>query len=332
MFTDQSDHLRITSAGVIETCVGEHIMNAFPETTPMPASSVLNYHINEACRINPSYEVLMLRVFHFNDNWHIATRRKLDAFDSYWANSTSIGEQFESVVESILGAGPESLDAFLQSLDTQKRYFFLIPLTGQQKIKKEGCTDVFWLAGTEQEGRLDFEVEKEPKNAWSYLPRLKFDSSEEMKTWIYKQYKTTNITGVMLIYPGHHLRVMHPEYYRLFHLRDNSPNLPEQFLTLMKREFKGEITKADLNMFKKHFELKDFAHIFLCKIAMIHDIYMRRYIHKEYVHTTALLHSVLCKCHKQYLQTHARVTKNTVLEILLKNYDARALVKIATEH
>ena len=45
----------------------------------------------------PCFDGTLIRAFHHNGRWHLATRKKINAFNSHWTQSQSFGELFEEI-------------------------------------------------------------------------------------------------------------------------------------------------------------------------------------------------------------------------------------------
>ena len=68
---------------------------------------------------NPCFDGTLIRAFYFNDKWHLATRKKIDAFKSSWTQSQSFGELFEEISKA-------EVEYLTYSLNQNFSYSFLL--------------------------------------------------------------------------------------------------------------------------------------------------------------------------------------------------------------
>ena len=67
----------------------------------------------------PCFDGTLIRAFYHGDKWHLATRKKINAFNSHWTQSQSFGELFEEISKT-------KAEFLNYSLDKKFAYSFLL--------------------------------------------------------------------------------------------------------------------------------------------------------------------------------------------------------------
>ena len=67
----------------------------------------------------PCFDGTLIRAFYHNQKWQLATRKKINAFDSHWSESLSFGELFENISKT-------PVEYLIYSLDENFAYSFLL--------------------------------------------------------------------------------------------------------------------------------------------------------------------------------------------------------------
>ena len=344
MIIDQSNFLRINN-GIIETHRGKRVIGTLPTTekvvvTDDNALSQLTFPLVAY----GSYEVMMIRVYYTGEDepeedgrWHISTRCKLDAYESYWANDISIGEQFERVVEQRVGVSEMGLDIFLESLDIRKGYFFLISLTDKQVTGNiTNPENGLWLAGIEENGKITLDIEVDEKDdhpwskAWDILPKYEFKHPEDLKHCVLHQYDGASLTGVTICQNDKFIKVVHPEYYRLMLLRNNEPNIYKRALEIMGDIQLKRRPMAELHDFTtQHHCLKWFVKDVWRMVALLHKTYLAKYVQRRTIsYLPSCQYALLKKCHEQYLKHRVRITKDVMMSVLFTFFQANVILKM----
>jgi hypothetical protein len=311
MITDQSDNLRVNN-GVIETHSGERVIGCFPEVERISMNDAddLTFPLS----VFPSYEVSLIRVYQFQGEWKISTNKKLDAYDSYWSSEFSFGWKFDRLVQKLTEMPEIGLDVFLKSLCPAKGYFFLIPLEGTQRTgnAREHTKDKIWLAGIEEGGQINLDTNEAP-NIWSTLSRVVFETPSELKKYIEEGYKHDDppLTGAMLCDSKKHIRILHPEYLRLYELRKNEPNIYKRYLEI-------ENQQDSKQFFNQHIRyLSPFARDLHSFIIYLHGKYLERYVQRKFQMLPSKVHAVIKTCHGEYLKDRTnRITRARLRDIL----------------
>lgn len=330
--TDQSSKLRIVR-GVIETHDGKKIVGTFPDSIEkVPINEQSLSSIKFPLTAFHSYEVAMIRVYFFNDEWHLSTSRKLDAFDSYWASSVSFGRQFELLIERISGISELGLDTFLHSLDKNKKYIFLSPLQYDQRCgtTQPAPKDIFWLAGV-QTGDGDIVIEPtEDKNLWSILPKTVFETSSELLDYFNNQPASNiELTGFMVCAKDKFVRLVGEDYLYRFNLRNNEPDVRKRYLEII-----ASNNQPDNDIFYDQHKdtLQPFCKDLDALVVYAHSKYIERFIHKKYHILPKRIHVLLKACHGEYIKDRTtRITVDRIEAILIATFPPRFILNILEE-
>jgi hypothetical protein len=328
-----SSQLKIVK-NVIKDGSGNVIVDCFPENVEkIVASADTLSTVTFPITVYPSYEVALLRVYFYNDEWHISTTKKIDAFSSYWSSDKSFGRLFEEEVEAAADMPEIGLDVFLQSLDKTIRYFILIPLRGSQRSGSEKDTPkgTFWLAGIQRAGSADIDLHPAiDQNLWRALPQITFETASDFLECIKNSSdEPAELTGFMLCEKHKFTRFVTSEYLYRCSLRNNEPNLYKRCLELLNT---GKETDIGI-FYEQHKNLLDpfFARINNL-ISFLHSKYIERYIKKEYQIISKRFHVLIKTFHEEYIKSNfTRITQDKIKDILLYRFPARFVLNTLAE-
>lgn len=269
-----------------------------------------------------AYEAIegtLIRVFYFNEEWKVCTSSRLDAFACHWSAPFSFGEQFEEYASVISGV---PLEVFLCSLDTQKKYFFILPTedtnriakfpdpSDQEKIYLIGIEDTegVLLRGEELENAMLEEV-----NIWQFPKKVVIDSYETLFNVV--EFHETNL----IMFNGSEVvKLIGSEYSRRVGIRNNEPDVLLRYVQLyLKKDSREEMDYMQVMYPEMNFvELVDRGILELTRF--IHKKYLVRYIKKEYVNVPKVYFEIMRLCHELHVNENVVVTKQVVTEIILK--------------
>lgn len=258
-----------------------------------------------------SIESTLIRVYHFDDEWHLSTSSKIDAYQSSWAEKDSFGIQFEQIVENISGT---PFDVFLNSLDPSIKYFFLLPTRGLNRLGKrpEEETNEIYLVGIElEDGTIKhgnkFDLER---NLWSFLDEYTITSYEELLDLVCKQQKN------IIIYDSDRLiKCISDEYKQRCELRNNEVDVQIRYIQLLQTD--PEKCKAFVKLYPKENFFSEIDHYLNLIVVFIHKSYMKRYVKKEYVKIPKHYYQIMKTCHQQYLSSFEKTTFPKVWKIIM---------------
>lgn len=307
-----------TFKGIILNHKDEHVMKNFPipQDYIFPAD-IEQFVSNVGSDIYPlqvfaAVEGTLIRVYFYNNHWHISTSSRIDAYTSFWSIRQSFGSQFEEYVTEISGT---PLEVFLCSLDKDKKYFFLLPTTGTNRLGKlfvEDEVKKIYLVGYEDQNqniicgsKLDYE-----HNVWSYLDQYSVESLEQLQHVVHEQQQ-----NVIMYIKDKVVKCVSEEYKKRCDLRNNEPNIIYRYIELLKEQ------SEYLEDFKQMYPEVNFSgyverRLFLMS-KYIHSNYIARYIKKEYVLLPKIYFHIMKKCHQFFLDTHEKTTLEKVQDMIM---------------
>lgn len=316
---------------IFETDTGKLLMRGFPYTPEYTHNhSNLQAIVGglDKYRLTYSYEGTVVRVFYYNDKWHVATTKKLDAKNSYWAmKNVSFEELFRSAIDCTIqnpngilkqymqerGAEFFSYDTFFDTLDRTRQYMFLIrPLCENRIVSFFDPAIPVLHVGTfiNHIYTLDdyIGIQKPVE-----LPEIK--SVEELTT-IVSNLDPFYAQGILLIGNESMYKVVSQKYAYLYNLRGNQANLEYRYLQLKKED--PQLLPDFLTLYPEcfgyNFSSVDAKVDKLAKV--IFDSYMNRYIHKKYVVLPQPMFIFMSKVHNTFIETKTKTTLEKVKSML----------------
>jgi hypothetical protein len=300
-----------------------------------------------------AHEGALIRMFFFDGKWYVSTCRKLDAFRSKWSSSDSFGVMLEKALLAELGhnillselfhqrsdkSDMSALNVFKSSLDVNKQYMFLVRNNDDNRIVCNAPIEpTVYHVGTFEHDKLDLDK----KCLISQPKKLEITNHVQLADYI-KGCDYTQIQGIICFGPNEiQLKVITPEYQRLFKVRGNEPSIKFRYLQLrtdpdMVRELCHLYPKCDV--FIKEYE-KNISTI----CAGIYKAYVDRFIRKQFVVVSKEEYYVVKQCHAWYMsdRENRRVTLPIVLNFLnqqpavclnrmIKNYKTRIAIQPPT--
>lgn len=271
-------------------------------------------------------EGTLIRVYFFDDKWIVSTNSRLDAEISFWSGKLSFGKQFEEYIISISG---KSFEEFLGSLDTFKKYFFILPTTGLNRIGKKWQANeskVVYLVGVEFGERFLYGKEllamKLENICWSYLTEYSIDNYDMLLELV----RDKNIN--LIWYEGDKvIKCISEDYNKRCLVRNNEQNLVYRYIQLLKDPEQKETLEELKNMYPEfRFSLLVDRKINSI-VNYIHSNYVARYIKKEYVLLPKTFFIVMKKCHQRYIDTKEKTTLQEVRKVLFEQ-DTKLLVSM----
>jgi hypothetical protein len=237
-----------------------------------------------------SYEGTFIRLFYTNDKWYCSTHRKINAFKSKWSSKNSFGSIFVSSVEN---ATNSSYDSFLDSLNTENQYIFLLQNNLENRIvcETKEIPNVYHI-GT----YVNFKFTLDDNLSIPKPTSLTFETKEEILTFVNSiNYKEQQ--GIIAINKNgeNSFKILNSTYQEYFKTRGNEPNIEFRYLQI----------RRNISMVKKLVELypdyeerfKEIENILSLIANHILQSYVRRFIKKEYVSVPKNMYSVIVECH-----------------------------------
>lgn len=216
------------------------------------------------CRVTKSIEGPVIIVFHHKDQWYISTNRKLNAFKSYWADSTSrFGLTFAYGVFRKLaktdllklqladvGVIKKELDkVFDEYLDRSNRYIFIQPPTHHERLVTTPSDehpipihvatfkyqDVTPAPGVDRLTKID--PKDVPKVAFANYPTV-YDLRKSRNPYKYvcalaNKIDPNKAQGILIEIPnGPFIKILNPEYHHRLRVRGDAPSLKHRYMQL----------------------------------------------------------------------------------------------------
>lgn len=322
---NNSDPMIKESRGLIKDKEGNTICKSFGYTDEYTSDDILD----EGFEWNNwtwfySYESTLLRLFHHKDRWYLSTHKKLDAFKSRWSCKQTFGDLFVDYMNEIFNH-PQVMEYLTSHLDVSNRYFFILKSNPQNRIV---CHSYFHqrksrvlLAGWfKEDGEFVFHS---PDDTDSIVlkqiqapERIEHDGSSLKEKIL--QLNIFQYQGIIGFNKTNHstIKILHPEYKRLYDIRGNNPNLRFRYLELRNDP---EKVKLLYYLYPKYSELFDEYENTLFKIArLIYKYYVQRYIRKLYITLPKEEYGLMKKCHEWYMKdrSHHRIFTQTILDFM----------------
>lgn len=281
-----------------------------------------------------SEEGTFIRLFYNNENskWYISTHRKLDAFNSRWGSekSPSFGEIFTN---SISKFGYESLDALTSLFDKSYTYMFLIRNTLQNRIVSNPPQDtdesVYFIGCMScNDQNSHFSFESPVSFNFSKQNELAFETWDQVfdyvkntdplkKQGVIGFYKDSNDSNDSKDYK--HFKILNSTYQLHSKVRGNEPDICYRYLQVRSNPVYSKMMYDNypehINSFLKYENL-------IIQIAKnIHNAYIHRFIHKNYVVVSKEEYRIVTECHGWHIsdRQNNKVSFSYVLSVLNKD-------------
>lgn len=346
LILEMTDRLKImfSKDGTKKGLICSHDDTLLVDTFPIPMEYALPSESEsfQATETIPTvvYEAIegtLIRVYQFEDQWHLSTSSRLDAYACSWSAPMTFGDQFEEYVSIISGV---PLDVFLCSLDPQLKYFFILPTEDTNRIGKypdPSEVEKIYLVGLQdQTNRLfwgeSLQALELDKNIWTFPDRVQIDGSFERllhlmqtseKNYIFYE-SSEGIEGVEEILKI--VKCCTDEYASRVHIRNNEADIILRYLQLQV----GKDVDANLiHYFQCMYPEYPFEQIIEEGIAKatrhIHKKYISRFIRKEYVNVQKNYFEIMQLCHENFKRSKIKITASSVKEIILKQEPSKII-------
>lgn len=281
-------------------------------------------------RFFPSFEGTVIRVFNFNNKWYVSTHKRIDASQSYWSSDESFETLFRNAIDYIGRSGLKKdlpykdYETFFTTLDKDKQYMFLLRATPETRIVSMADKQpTVFHAGTFVNHQFTLE-DKIP--GILFVPEIKFKTFLQMYTFVLKA-NPMHFQGIIAMSPTRGFyKLTNPMYAELYKIRGNTANLNLRYLQL--RSDDPVKLNSFLALYSDHSQTFSAIEKALLNIAKnIHNIYIRRFIRKEFAVVPPEQYNTLKKCHGEYIANKKPIYLETVLQILNKE-PAEVLIKM----
>lgn len=300
---------------------GKLLFKGFPTSeeytdTNFSVSDVSKYRFFECL------EGTLIRVYHHNDQWYTSTTKKLDAFNSKWASSsTSFGESFAKEIRKLDSFECTDDKEFLQQfyekhLCKSTRYTFMLLPSEEERIVCECKIDRILFIGTEDVETHDQNFDTELSLFNKRREIIDITSSQDVINYVREKCNYTQTQGLLLFdKEGSSIKVMSQEYANRYEVRGNVSSLKFRYLQL--RPFMDKL-KIFFELYPHMRDICDAIEDSIYEVCKhLHTLYMQMYIESNInMQCTYEEQLALKQIHAQYNITRQRTTKSKINDIL----------------
>lgn len=279
---------------IFENDVVVHRGLPYSEDVDVNDDEKIDFLLSENFRACLSHEGTVVRMIYFGAQWNMTTHRRLDATKSRWGNARPFGLIFKDKLSQYFS----SYEAFLENLDKNKHYHFLLKATDETRIvvfpdQKESII----LTAISCAATFDI-LPLEPVGGIPVSQSLSFSDSKAVREFVLG-CDPFAAQGVMFFSGDmqQSFRVANPEYLKFVSVRDNISSLSQCYACQRLKQEKELFFKLYPNgeSIGRSFEEKFDA------IALeLHRIYLARHVDRRKIHVSQLRHKFLTTVHKFY--------------------------------
>lgn len=276
------------------------------------------------CRFYESHEGALIRMFNYKGVWFTTTHRKLNAFKSKWGSCESYGSTFkkalknqinlrEELSNSVKNTDTNFFDGFQNTLDPANQYMFLVRNTNENRLVSTAPDlETMYHVGTFVNGELDMDVDINVQKPRS----LTFDTVESLHEYISTTHPA-DTSGLVVFCPGNlQFKISSNAYMSMFNVRGNQPSVKFRYLQIRTDKASNDTIRM---MYPDNIKEFDEYEQLLSDIAKkIHDAYMQRFIHKQFVSVPVGEYMVIKCAHTWFWsdRDNRKVTFNVIRDIL----------------
>lgn len=264
--------------------------------------------------VNLYFTGSLIKIFYYDNNWHIASSKNINASNTYWGSKRSFKELFIDCIEISYDL---RYDEFLEKLDKSYCYTYIIQhpeINNMLKIK----TPLAFILNKVNTETLE-EVIPDLQNL------LVNKTVKEIKN-------TKNLCENYIIYNidpitknvKNRIKVLSEDYYRLQEIYGNYPDIGLRYLEgdfnirqQLRREFpyEAKFIKIDILYNKSiNYILMSYENVFIKKTKKITDV------PKNHVNTIKILNKMNKKIEKNDIYYHLKNNKNIKEVAYIINY------------
>jgi hypothetical protein len=259
------------------------------------------------CNIHELIDGTLIKLFHHNNTWKVATSGMIDAYKSFWNNGKlSFGDMFDHCANYF------NFDS--TKLNKECSYVFLMCHPNNKIVTYHKTPELYHIYTrnnkTFEEVNDDIGVSKPQYYRFDSLEHL----SNELKDLEYY------IPGFMVYTDeGKRINIKSPNYLYVKSLKDNTQDMFGQIFKLKQKELLNEF----LYYYPEYTKMVDYVERRfnnLCK--EVHGEYVMKNIMKYKIKPK--FHITLNELHKKYTETKEKITFKEVRDHLIK-YEAKKL-------
>lgn len=287
------------------------------------------------CHIFLAEEGSLLRLFCYENRWHLSTHKRIDAFSSHWGSSNSFGDLFIDALEYFYtnGQGKGLLDyaekehlfdVFCAQLSMDTVYTFLLRTNSDTKIVCDPPTSpTLYFAGQFYKG---MRLEGNP----THLPwptKVMFSQPADLADYVEKLDPHQYAGVIVMTNDQQVFKIVNPSYSELAKLRGCEPSIYRAYLRVRENE---DDLKKFIEMFKeKKTLMTSIENDILVLARKICQYYMRRFVHKEHIVVDKNYYYIMRLAHEWHCANREQniLTVDKFLEIL-DNQEPNFLYKL----
>lgn len=274
--------------------------------------TLFNGNITSA-RIMVSKEGCVIRMFNYQKEWYITTRRKLNANASRWGCRDSFGKMFTDAIEAYTN---NDMKHFTKGLNTKYTYCFLLTNNSKNRLV---CTpsvpQAVYHVGT-------FEGENILLDEKTVIPKpdsiQNMTSEEELQTVI-NNLDYTTCQGVFVYLPNiGYFKIFNDTYHKYLKIRGNESSVRFRYVQLM-RNTEDALSLRELfpdmcSDFDRYDRLVTEASV------DIEEAFIARYVNKKFARLPQDEYSVLKTVNSVRIKDRKKVTSESIRALLLTQH------------
>lgn len=291
------------------------------------------YMKENKCKIYPSIEGCLVRVFNHNGKWYTTTHRKLDAFKSYWGCRTSFGEMFFNCLETARQTQPDFaekfadsenlLESFYTTLNPEHQYVFLVSSCSENRIVCHPPARQYAIhVATFKNGE---EVQDTVLGIPSQTPISHLDDFSDVVDYICSLDPFV-YQGVVVFLPnGRQFKICSPQYTSFYNLRGNEASVMFRYLQV-RTKYMNEF----VSLYPEYSERFQHYEDMILKIGQkILETYKARFVRQLFLKTSPEEFAVMSTAHTNFKNSCANKAKQNVsLEHILEILNSQPATNI----
>jgi hypothetical protein len=185
-------------------------------------------------------------------------------------------------------------------LNEKYQYMFLLRNNKENRLVCEGTSDdensIFHVGTMHNLNFVEHDLGlKVPE-------RFEFKSIDELNDFVYNKVDHTKTQGIFCYNKTKNvqLKILHPEYFKLYQIRGNQSSLKFRYLQLRNDE---EKLKSFLELYSdKKQDFQEYENIISHITQTLFDTYFAKYINKKYIRLNSRDYNILKECHNWHVQ------------------------------
>ncbi len=280
------------------------------------------------CKIYDAEEGATLRVYFFNNVWHISTHRKINAFKSKWGNpnSESFGQMFINALKWQVEEGDlkdkivvenseEIFNKYCSTLDENKIYTYLVRNSSDNRIVSHAPDHptIYFIGSFDRSTFLLLEGNDSGINT---CKQHSFENIDEVLSYVDKVDYTRKQGLIVYLNNQQQFKILNSEYLKNFKARGNEPSIKFRYLQI----------RTDSSMVALLYSLypecivdfENYERILNIVGGKIYKSYIDRFINHKHVVLPKPEYIVMEKAHEWHCQNRKenKISLDKILDII----------------